>query len=158
MIKLKEAVPGQQVQPAQQNKFEPAAKQPVKAQTSTTARNPAKAFAPTAKKQPVKQVEPEQPVQPSQQDTQLGDVAKIQNQIFTIKIRLNQLALNTTIKKFQTTLQSFKSKITRNTTDKSIVQTYLSPLLGDIESFKGNLESLEVELKKLDAMTKAEEQ
>jgi predicted nucleic acid-binding Zn-ribbon protein len=143
MIKLKKFVEqGQNVQPSAQNPLEPA-QQPVQ-----------KPVAPVAPVPPKQKVAPQQ----KQVTEPVGASAKIQNQIFNIKIRLNQLALNTAVKKFQTTLQSFKSKVTRNTTDKALVQKYLAPLLGDVESLKGNIESLEAELRKLDKMTQIEEQ
>jgi hypothetical protein len=149
MIKLKEFVkgqnPGQQVQPSPENPLEP---------SKAVAKPVAKPVVPKAKQQqPVKQ-----PMVPAKKEEPVGEFAKIQNQIFNIKIRLNQLALGAAMKKFQMTLQSFKSKVTRNTTDKNLIQRYLAPLKGDIESLKGNLESLDAELTKLDKMTKVEEQ
>lgn len=130
MIRLKEIIreQGTPVQPSTQNQFEPAIKQP-----ATTA----------------KPVQAPAPVKPQ---------TSVQQQIFSIKTRLNQLALNTVIKKFQMSLQSFKNKVTRNTTDAVLIQKYLAPLMGDVESLKGNIEALEAELKKLDGMTKAKEQ
>jgi hypothetical protein len=146
MIKLKEFLKTEQqpaVKPDAENPFEPSKVAPVKT---------APVKAPVAKPASAK---PVPKVSPAVATT---DLSKIQNQIFNIKIRLNQLALNTAMKKFQTSLGSFKSKVTRNTKDNIMVQTYLSPLMGDMESLKGSLESLEAELKKLNTMTKTEEQ
>jgi hypothetical protein len=151
MIKLKKMIheqqpvqQQQQVQPSQQNQFEPE-----------------KVQKPVVKPQMQRPVKKQVPVKsPAAKPVQTGDVnaQKIQQQIFSIKMRLNQLSLNTGFKKFQTSLRSFDNKVTRNITDKNVVQQYLAPLLGDLQSIQGSLQSLEAELKKLDGMTKVEEQ
>lgn len=144
MIKLKEFVNNQK--PPVQGTDNPFEKKPVVQQPKQQVKSPA---------QPVKQIKT--PVPASKMQQGVNTEVSIQQQIFTIKNRLNQLSLNTIMRNFQLSLQTFKSKVTRNTEDKNLIQQYLSPLIGNLESLRGNIQSLELELRKLDASTKIED-
>ena len=61
------------------------------------------------------------------------------------------------MRSFQLSLQTFKSKVTRTTDDNNLIQQYLAPLLGNLEALQGSIQSLELELRKLDASTKVED-
>ena len=148
MIKLKEFVTGQK--PPVQNTDNPFEKKPITQK-------------PVAQKPVQKQVQ--QPVKSNtpapeiQNKIQQGSNSEpdVSQQIFTIKNRLNQLSLNTLMRSFQLSLQTFKSKVTRTTDDNNLIQQYLAPLLGNLEALQGSIQSLELELRKLDASTKVED-
>ena len=81
-----------------------------------------------------------------------SQISKVQSHIYTIKLRMTKLAIKTLIKKFLISYQDFDANVTRNKKDMNTVRSYVAPVKGDIEALRGALESLEVELDKLDKM------
>lgn len=79
-------------------------------------------------------------------------INKIKYQIFNIKMRLGKLSLNDSIRKFAQSLHDFDINITKNTTDKNEIKSYLSPVKGNLIALKGVLDSLETELNELEKL------
>ena len=77
---------------------------------------------------------------------------KIQQQVFTIKNRLSKLALKTLIKKFLISHHDFDINVTKNVKDSSKIEAYASPFRGDCESLGGALDSMKIELEKLEKL------
>ena len=81
------------------------------------------------------------------------ELQKLQYQIFKTKLRVGKLATKTAVKKFLISLHDFTINISKNDTDKRKIQTYSTPVKGDIESVIGVLQSLKNEFDKLAEMT-----
>lgn len=134
---------------------------PIKKPVKKTVPSPVKPMAPKptfkpAVKRPVtkpglpkKPTVPSVPGAPKPVDPKLQ---KIQQQVFTIKNRMSKLALKTLIKKFLISHHDFDINVTKNITDINKIEAYASPFRGDCESLGGALESMKIELEKLEKL------
>lgn len=162
--------PGDTIQqapvPQQKRVARPVAKKPV-------------APIPQQPKKIVKKVQPQQPVVkkptsqtiPGPKDKSEPEVKKVydpiqakkkqtmnktQYQIFNIKMRLGKLGLNDTVRRFAQSIHDFDINVTKNSSDKNDIQSYLAPAQGNLVALKGALESLEAEFNELERLLKEE--
>jgi len=113
--------------------------------------------APRPAVKPLAQPKPKPAIVPNREPVKVepapeSQISKVQSHIYTIKLRMTKLAIKTLIKKFLISYQDFDANVTRNKKDMNTVRSYVAPVKGDIEALRGALESLEVELDKLDKM------
>jgi len=81
---------------------------------------------------------------------------KTQYQIFNIKMRLGKLGLNDTVRRFAQSIHDFDINVTKNSSDKNDIQSYLAPAQGNLVALKGALESLEAEFNELERLLNEE--
>lgn len=92
------------------------------------------------------------PIQAKEKQT----MNKTQYQIFNIKMRLGKLGLNDTVRRFAQSIHDFDINVTKNSSDKNDIQSYLAPAQGNLVALKGALESLEAEFNELQRLLEEE--